>query len=505
MKKLVKILLVFLFCICLYKGVYAASTNLSASSTSIEEGKTTTIYVNVSDCASWNLSVSASGLTHQSGSLADAGAAANGISHSGNVITAVFKGNTKGTYTVKLTGQIADKDLNKTNVSKNIYITVKEKTVTPPPVPPPTFSSVNQTVYTTDQVNIRSSYSTTSNIVATVAKGTSITRTGIGDNGWSRVSYNGRTAYINSSYLTTTKPNTTQTPPTTSSNNYLQSLTLEPGGLSPVFNKNTTSYILQVDNTVESVKVNAKAEDSKATISISGNTNLKDGENIVKIIVKAENGGTRTYTINVIKGQDVPLILQSLVINGVDQNGNQTIINLNPTFALDVFEYYLEVPNEIQSLKIDAISNSDLATIQIEGADKLIEGINIVTINLKLPDSDGLVTYTINVTRLESNIDMINEQVEQDEGMFFNHRTRIILIIVLTIIIAIMGIIYGILEYRYSKNKKAEKTIIDFTGTVETKDKGLQGDNLKPNSESQEKEKNDFKDEDGKDQKGKHF
>jgi uncharacterized protein YgiM (DUF1202 family) len=68
------------------------------------------------------------------------------------------------------------------------------------------FTDTNETVYTTDSCNVRESYSTSSNKVAKVEKGTQIKRTGVGDNGWSRVEYNGKTCYISSQFLTTEKP-----------------------------------------------------------------------------------------------------------------------------------------------------------------------------------------------------------------------------------------------------------------------------------------------------------
>jgi uncharacterized protein YgiM (DUF1202 family) len=72
-----------------------------------------------------------------------------------------------------------------------------------------TFSDTNETVYTTTKCNIRSSYSTSSSKIATVNAGTSLTRTGTASNGWSRVNYNGQTAYVYSQYLTTTAPSST--------------------------------------------------------------------------------------------------------------------------------------------------------------------------------------------------------------------------------------------------------------------------------------------------------
>jgi len=70
----------------------------------------------------------------------------------------------------------------------------------------PTFTNKTATVYATETVSIRDSWSTSGKLLGTLQKNKSITRTGIGSNGWSRVNYNGKTAYINSSYLTTTKP-----------------------------------------------------------------------------------------------------------------------------------------------------------------------------------------------------------------------------------------------------------------------------------------------------------
>ena len=70
----------------------------------------------------------------------------------------------------------------------------------------PTFTNVNQKVYAKETVSIRDSWSTSGKLLGTLQKDSSITRTGIGSNGWDRVTYNGRTAYISHTYLTTTKP-----------------------------------------------------------------------------------------------------------------------------------------------------------------------------------------------------------------------------------------------------------------------------------------------------------
>ena len=69
----------------------------------------------------------------------------------------------------------------------------------------PTFKEVNETVYATDNVNVRIEPSVSSNKVGVLKKGQSVKRTGIGSNGWDRVIYNNTVRYINNTYLSKQK------------------------------------------------------------------------------------------------------------------------------------------------------------------------------------------------------------------------------------------------------------------------------------------------------------
>lgn len=85
-----------------------------------------------------------------------------------------------------------------------------------------------------------------------------------------------------------------------SADNSLKALTISPGTLSPAFKGSTTKYMATVDNSVTSIAVSATPVNEKATIeSVTGNTNLAVGANVVQIVVKAENGTTATYKITV--------------------------------------------------------------------------------------------------------------------------------------------------------------------------------------------------------------
>lgn len=68
------------------------------------------------------------------------------------------------------------------------------------------FTEVNETVYaTTSQVNVRSGPGTDAEKLGMLNWNEELLRTGVGENGWSRVTYQGGTAYVYSEYLSTEK------------------------------------------------------------------------------------------------------------------------------------------------------------------------------------------------------------------------------------------------------------------------------------------------------------
>ncbi len=103
-----------------------------------------------------------------------------------------------------------------------------------------------------------------------------------------------------------------------SSNCYLSSLEISEGELEPEFDPETYEYTLRLADGTKNVVINAIPDDDKASTSITGNEEFKQGENTVEIIVTAENGAVKKYTINAIVGE----ILEDVVINigGMDYN-----------------------------------------------------------------------------------------------------------------------------------------------------------------------------------------
>ncbi len=92
-----------------------------------------------------------------------------------------------------------------------------------------------------------------------------------------------------------------------SSDNSLSSLSISPGSLSPAFQYNVVNYTASVDADVTSVDVSAQLSNDTAVIeSVSGNTDLQPGENLVSIVVKAQDGTPATYKIVVTRKEGQP-------------------------------------------------------------------------------------------------------------------------------------------------------------------------------------------------------
>lgn len=285
----------------------------------------------------------------------------------------------------------------------------------------PTFSSVNETVYANDSVNVRASYSTSSTLLGSLKKGDSVTRTGRGDNGWSKVSYNGQTAYIKSSFLTTEKPEE-------SNNKALKSLIVAEYKLTPDFSSDVTEYSLTVGADVESLDIEAVAEDDASKVKITGNDNLLMGENTVEITVTAEDGTVRTYSINVTKGEENSLGLSELTIEGYV---------LNPEFSADIHEYTLDIADtSVTSLNVQAVANIENAEVEIVGNTELKLGKNIITILVK-SDNNEIATYQIVVNITDPAEEQIIAGIDNND-LFLYGGIAVGAIIVLIIIIVVI-------------------------------------------------------------------
>ncbi|MBQ8337596.1 MAG: cadherin-like beta sandwich domain-containing protein [Oscillospiraceae bacterium] len=85
-----------------------------------------------------------------------------------------------------------------------------------------------------------------------------------------------------------------------SSNNALKSISVDGFLLSPVFDADTTNYVVWLPYETQSVKVSGKAADSKASVEVVGGENLAAGQdNKISVICTAENGDKKEYIVTV--------------------------------------------------------------------------------------------------------------------------------------------------------------------------------------------------------------
>lgn len=181
-----------------------------------------------------------------------------------------------------------------------------------------------------------------------------------------------------------------------SSNNKLSSLSVDGVELSPKFNSNTKNYTVSVPFSISSLKINAKAEDSKSKVSISNTSINAEETKDINITVTAENGGTNTYVIRATRGKDPNKVLS--------KNNNLSSLKvsqgiLSPAFKKEQDKYIVYLPYEADSIKIDAtVEDTKYATIKIEGTEKLSTGNNNYKIIVTAEDG-STKTYTVVVSR----------------------------------------------------------------------------------------------------------
>ena len=484
----------------------AASARMSANKTKVEVGDTIRVTVNI-NAAQWNLKLYANGSQIASSKELD-----NYESNISESFSGTYKATKSGTVTFTLEGDITDFDWTNTIVDESLNVTVSSGSSSSgggnseggntsgggssntgdddeEETPSMSFTSVNQTVYATDSVNVRSNPSTSGSIIGSLSEGDSVTRTGIGD-GWSRISYGGQTAYVSSSYITTTKPTSTEDEKKTeeddkkneddnenkSNAKELSSLTVEQYKLEPDFSPDITEYSLTVGRDVENLVIEAVASDENATVEITGNNGLLLGENTVNIKVTAEDGTVRTYKINVTKVEEVGLKLSELTIENYV---------LTPEFSSDVYEYTLNIGDiSVTSLNIIANAADENVNIEIVGNNDLKPGENIITILVSSDEEDITTVYQIIVNINESFTDQVI--IKDNSNMYIYIGIGLAVLILLIIIIVVVR----------KRRKAAEEEFaplntydLDFSSNKDDKEDSTSLDGLNPEENTKKAEK----------------
>jgi hypothetical protein len=190
----------------------------------------------------------------------------------------------------------------------------------------------------------------------------------------------------------------------------LVSLALSAGSLSPSFSNSVLSYTVIASSSTTSTTVTPTSILSTDSISVnsanvasgstSGSINLNTGSNTITIIVSASDGTSKTYKVTVIR---VSTELSSLTVSsGI----------LSPSFNAATTSYSFTVSNSASSISVTPTALDDTATISVNGSSvvsaatssaiSLSVGAN--TISIIVTSQGNTQTYTLNITRLNSNV-----------------------------------------------------------------------------------------------------
>ncbi len=121
-----------------------------------------------------------------------------------------------------------------------------------------------------------------------------------------------------------------------SKNNYLSSLQVTGGLLSPAFDKDILNYVVDVPYNLETVAFTVTAEDPLASFNVLGDINLKkDEDNIFNVVCTAENNESRIYTVTVRRASTYDDYLSKTYINKITRsiNDNEDPIVMDMTGA----------------------------------------------------------------------------------------------------------------------------------------------------------------------------
>ena len=441
----------------------AATAGISASSTKVSVGDSVNINVSA-NAATWNLKVNGSGVSDSIvGVNMDVENQATNKSYKLDTSKA-------GTYTITLSGDITDADGTPQKISQTTTVTVEEKVTEPAQEPKkeetpketpkettqetpqetkketpkeepkqaePKFKDVNELVYVDPQkvnsVNVRQGYTTSTTLLGSIKAGESVTRTGIGDNGWSRVTYNGKTAYIITSALTTTKPEEKEE---VSTNKALKELTVEGYELTPTFDPETTSYSLKLKEDDKKLNIKATPADENARVEITGNENFENSNNTVRITVTAQDGTQRIYRITVLKENEEKHVVEMVRLKNL-QIANTT---LNPEFNPDTVSYIIEVDDPSTVKAQDVVATAEDADVKVtiaETAETSGNGEKKITIVLEKNDGSITTTYEIFVKKHVANQldNLIQNKSDKTIYMILGSIMAVLLILIIVIIV----------------------------------------------------------------------
>lgn len=172
------------------------------------------------------------------------------------------------------------------------------------------------------------------------------------------------------------------------------------------YDKNKNVYEATVSKSIDSVMITGLTTDSNATLVGTGQKNLKIGLNSFTLTVQSSGGKQQTYTINIIRSnEELQTVKKSSKLLSLKVN------NLVLDLSNDKQTFLYGIGKEYTQLSIDATPESATATTKITGNDKLIPGINVVKIAVTEQidtDNEETTEYKIIVYKNPTTATVIN-------------------------------------------------------------------------------------------------
>lgn len=198
-----------------------------------------------------------------------------------------------------------------------------------------------------------------------------------------------------------------------SSGTNLDSLIVSAGSLSPVFTSTTFNYKDTVANAVSTIIITPKWSEVNATVKVngitvpsgtaSGSISLNVGDNTITVVVTAQDGSVKTYTI---------VVTRSAAALTDDANLTSLALSsgtLNPVFTPSTINYTTWVPSTVGSITLTPTLSDPNATLKVNGvlvtsgtassAITLKSGKNIIVVEVKAVDGATIKSYTVTVIK----------------------------------------------------------------------------------------------------------
>lgn len=182
---------------------------------------------------------------------------------------------------------------------------------------------------------------------------------------------------------------------TLDSNTYLSKVESSISDWNIGFNKDVISYYHTVSNDIKEITINSEVESLTSTVTGNGYYQLKTGENIIELVVKAEDGiSSKTYSFY-INRENLPDVNNNAILSGL----SVTNFTLNETFQSNKTLYSLNVTTDINSIIIEATVSDSTLSIAGDGVANLKYGLNTITIQVSSQDNTEVTKYTMEVIR----------------------------------------------------------------------------------------------------------